>query len=66
MKLYQQRVCEEREALDRKRKKLSMFFGTDAYHRLPDEERTRMRRQAEAMTSYSDILKERIDAFQRE
>lgn len=65
MKLHQQRVCEEREALDRKRKKLSLFFETEAFRILALEERLRMRNQAQIMTDYSDILKERIDAFPR-
>lgn len=63
MQPYQQRVVEEQEELDIKRDRLRAFFGTDLYRELDPAEQSRLNRQLEAMTLYSNILAERIAAF---
>ena len=64
MKDYQQRVVDERSALDEKIGKLLVFLGTSKFHDLDREEQARMQRQYSAMQKYSDVLAERITAFQ--
>ena len=63
MEAYQQRVVEEKQALDEKIGKLSAFVGTERYCALPEAEQARMERQLVAMGEYSMILGERIAAF---
>jgi hypothetical protein len=63
MQPYQQRVVDEQEDLDSKRDRLRAFFGTDLYRELDPAEQSRLNRQLEAMTLYSNILAERIAAF---
>ena len=63
MQPYQQRVIDEKEDLDSKRDRLRAFFGTDLYRELDPIEQSRLNRQLEAMTLYSNILAERIAAF---
>ena len=60
---HQQRVVDEKRELDERLKKLSEFFSNPIFHGLPEEERSRLSRQRRAMTTYSDILGERIAAF---
>lgn len=60
---YQKRVIEEKAELDTKRQKLTFFIGTEEWRRLDEQEKSRMNRQLEAMTLYSNILGERIAAF---
>lgn len=60
---YQLRVIEERQLLDEKRLKLRAFIGGEIYRKLDDIEQSRLNRQLEAMTLYSNILAERIAAF---
>lgn len=60
---HQQRVVDEKRELDVKLEKLVAFFDTETYQELDSEERYRLRRQANAMYSYSKILGERIAAF---
>jgi hypothetical protein len=66
MKAYQQRVVDEKTELDAKLTKLKAFFtsGTGVFQKLPQAEQERMQRQAEHMSRYSDVLGERISAFQ--
>jgi hypothetical protein len=63
MKPHQQRVVIERSELDEKRDKLIVFIGGDIYRTLDKVEQSRLNRQLEAMTLYSNILGERIAAF---
>lgn len=63
MEAYQQRVVEEKEALDEKIKKLDVFVGTERFCALPLAEQIRMAAQLEVMREYSQILGERIAAF---
>jgi hypothetical protein len=63
---YQQRVVEELQQLDERRKNLMPFFHTDFFKTLPQEEQSRLSRQSLVMEEYSNILKERIDSFPRD
>ena len=63
MKASQQRVVEEKEALDEKIEKLAAFMGTERFCALPEDEQLRMIRQRNVMVEYSGILGERIAAF---
>ena len=63
MQPHQQRVVDEQAELDDRWKKLGAFFGSEAFADLDEEERSRLRQQFHAMTSYSAILGERIAAF---
>lgn len=63
MKPHQERVVTEKDDLDEKRGKLTIFIGGDIYRTLDQAERSRLNRQLEAMTLYSGILGERITAF---
>ncbi len=64
MKPYQERVVAEKNALDEKLSLLSSFIGSnDIYRTLDRVEQSRLNRQLEAMTLYSNILGERIAAF---
>lgn len=61
---HQQRVVDEQMDLDDKRLKLGQFIGQNPIYRdLPQQEQSRLNRQLEAMTLYSNILGERIAAF---
>ena len=63
MKPHQQRVVTEQNELDEKRDKLIKFIGGDIYRTLDAVEQSRLNRQLEAMSLYSNILGERIAAF---
>jgi len=63
MKPHQERVVIEKAELDEKRKKLTVFLGGDVWRGLDELEQSRLNRQLEAMTLYSNILGERIAAF---
>lgn len=63
MKPHQERVVTEKTELDDKRGKLTAFIGGDTYRTLDQVEQSRLNRQLEAMTLYSNILSERIAAF---
>lgn len=64
LKPHQRRVVDEKEVLDVLRGKLATFIGSDNIYRgLPKPEQSRLNRQLEAMTLYSNILGERIAAF---
>lgn len=60
---HQQRVVDERTDLDDKLSKLNGFFLAPLFSTLPAAEQGRMRTQAVAMRTYSEILTERIAAF---
>ena len=60
---HQQRVVDERTELDDKLSKLVGFFPSVLFSMLPGAEQGRMRTQAVAMRTYSEILAERIAAF---
>lgn len=63
MEPHQTRVVAEKDELDIKRQKLTAFIGGDTYRTLDKVEQSRLNRQLEAMTLYSNILGERIAAF---
>jgi len=64
MQPYQQRVIDERAALDKKRFDLDNFIEHNPqFQQLPQEEQRRLKRQANVMRDYSTILSYRIRAF---
>jgi len=63
MQPHQERVVAEKKELDEKRDKLGKFIDGDTFSTLPVPEKDRLIRQAVAMTDYSVILGERIEAF---
>lgn len=64
MQPHQQRVVDEKEALDEKLNKLVEFFETPIFAALPADEQSRLARQCEHMGKYSEVLGERIAAFE--
>lgn len=60
---HQQRVVEEKDALDEKIDKLFAFTDHPHFRLIPEDERGRLHRQLDAMRTYSLILGERIEAF---
>jgi hypothetical protein len=60
---HQQRVVEEKAALDYNREKLAAFMRGELFPKLDEPERRRLIRQAVHMQSYSEVLGERIGAF---
>jgi len=60
---YQQRAACEKKELDHKAAKLAEFISVDAFQRIDAEEKVRLESQLIAMVTYSDILGERIAAF---
>jgi len=63
MEEYQIRVVEEKKDLDNKLMRLIEFMETGGFMSLSLDERGMMARQEMAMVAYSDVLSERIDAF---
>ena len=63
MQDFQQRVVDEKTALDEKIAKLETFSKSAVYNILPEAEQTRLEHQVEYMQMYSDVLGERIAAF---
>ena len=64
MQLFQQRVVEEKEELDKKAKKLSHFIGEGAlFDHIDLDEQARLKIQNDIMWQYSEILGERIANF---
>jgi len=63
MQPHQERVIAEKGELDGNRQRLTAFIGGETYRSLDKTERSRLNRQLEAMTLYSNILGERIAAF---
>ena len=64
MQDFQQRVVDEKAALDEKYNKLTPFIGSsDVFATLPADEQERLTRQHRLMGEYSAVLGERIAAF---
>lgn len=64
LKPFQQRVVDEKKELDVKIDNLKKFIAeSPTFKTLPVEEQARMQSQYYAMTRYSDVLGERIAAF---
>lgn len=63
MQPHQQRVIDEKTALDDKLSKLTLFIGGDIFFSLPNAEQDRLKRQSRVMDEYSGILAERIEVF---
>lgn len=65
MKPHQQRVIDEKADLDERARKLSDFIGNNPmFETLDPEEQERMKVQNDLMWQYSEVLGERIAAFQ--
>jgi len=61
---YQERVVIEKKELDEKIKKLNDFINDNPiFSSLGYAEQVRLRYQIQYMSQYSEILKERIEAF---
>ena len=60
---YQERVVAERKELNERLIKLREFNAGRVFKQLPEAERNRLTRQCMIMTSYLDILNQRISAF---
>lgn len=60
---WQERVVHEEQALNEKLLALINFNNSDAVKKLPIDEQDRLKRQENAMTEYSVVLRERIDNF---
>ena len=60
---YQQRVVDERAELDSRRSRLEQYISTPGFNERDNAEQKRMVRQLLAMGVYSDMLRERIEAF---
>lgn len=63
MQAFQQRVVEEKLALEDKVVRLGVFLNSATFKGLPEDERDRMTRQYRVMVDYRGILQERIDAM---
>ena len=61
---FQDRVRAEHAELEDRLDKLTEFLATPVFESLPSAEQERLVRQAGAMVGYSDVLAERIAAFQ--
>jgi hypothetical protein len=60
---YQQRVIDEKEALDTKISALNTFLLGVVFSTLPKTEQDRLTLQRQVMQVYSTILAQRISAF---
>jgi hypothetical protein len=60
---HQQRVVDEMYELNDKRMKLSAFLTGAIFRTLPEAEKERLQRQSDIMHEYSEVLRERIQAF---
>jgi hypothetical protein len=64
MQPHQQRVIDEKTELDEKLSKLHDFIQDNPmFKTLPEDEQKRLGRQDFIMAEYSNILRERIEAF---
>ena len=61
---FQQRVYDEKMALDIKLSALRMFLHGVVFYELPSSEQARLLRQENLMTCYSEVLGERISEFE--
>ena len=60
---HEQRVIDEKIALDEKGQKLVTFLQSPAFGKLSNQEALLLVRQKDIMVAYSDILAERIALF---
>lgn len=60
---YQQRVIEEKKALDDKLQRLDPFVASNTFKALSLSEQERLNRQLSLMQQYAAVLGERIAAF---
>lgn len=60
---YQQRVNNERDALNEKIISLRKFLGTEPFDAIPHDEQFRLRLQYDLMCLYRIVLSERINNF---
>ena len=65
MRRFQKRVIKEKQELDNRLLRLKTFMGLGAYSKLPEAEQIRLLRQSNIMRAYSQVLEERITAFER-
>lgn len=63
MKLWQQRVVNEKRELDKKIKSLNIFIELPIWNELNDIERELLLQQQQLMRMYSTVLKTRIRLF---
>lgn len=64
MQPYQQRAIDEKKELDDRLEKLNSFItSSPIYSGLDAAEKGRLERQRNIMTGYSNVLRERIEAF---
>jgi hypothetical protein len=61
---YQQRVVEEKAINDARLERLTAFIGSDAFACVLPGEQSRLERQREIMLELSQVLGERISAFE--
>jgi hypothetical protein len=65
-KPHEDRVIEEAEQLENKLKLLRQFTASLTFVGIPVDEQVRLLRQAQYMTQYLGVLKERIQAFPKD
>lgn len=63
---FRQRVINEKAELDERRQNLAGFIEGEIFAGLPDPEKERLTRQCGLMQKYSDVLMDRIAAFDGE
>ena len=63
MQPHQEKVVVEKQELDEKIDKLTLFIKGTIYASLPAEEQMRLNNQLGYMVGYSNCLGERIEAF---
>jgi hypothetical protein len=63
MQPFQQRVVDEKKALDDKINDLDAFWSSPIFPTLPEAERGRLEKQFNIMVEYSAVLGDRIAAF---
>ncbi len=63
MQPHEERVIQEKQDLDAKIDKLTLWLEGDRFKALPEAEKDRQRRQWSHMMAYSNVLGERIAAF---
>lgn len=63
MEAYQSRVIEEKQELDFKLTKIHAFISSQQFQAVNQAEQERLKRQFQAMSTYSQVLGERIAAF---
>ena len=64
MQVHQERVVQEKAELDEKLERLLAFLKGSIVKSLNGDEQYRLSKQAALMKEYSDVLAERIAAFQ--